>query len=549
MSSQNGRIIPEPLVHIVFVRPNEDDEGNEFSCCETEQCHFSMKGLDQFKNTAFIDPKEWYLEGVAEDGSFFDINQTKRILDSILQFSCSFDNEGTYQVNVKRRNVKSTVNVPGSFTIRVLPAPQNNDNEGTCGNIQSINKQMRNNVPEFFTSRVLPAPLDYDNEGACENARGRESKVVITESATSIFLPDIFQVIPYLKDKYIEELNGSRVKVHGQSRSKLIGEDGANIENINRILNSEIRLDFDDFELQSDSSSTCIVDISKFTAYQRESIIEILSLYMQGIHYRSQASEFDQEREKWKTKATKAYIIKDYSKSKECKHVKENYSKLMDQAHMQASEAIFEFYNKGRTEKEIDLHGQLVADEKQLNNYKTQLLKKNTCESEVDGIINTERDKMDEAIRLLKSRNVCQKVGGRDWLEIIVGAGHHSRDKRQKIRPKVAKFLRYNHVSLKECNKGSLLIMYKEYSGKEPCCANFYCKKCHNTWESFWSWKGKWQKCIRCGRKNIESECYPLKLRSKSTSQQRKNYKGSSRGDHRSGCQKCLETGTNCRFL
>lgn len=194
-----------------------------------------------------------------------------------------------------------------------------------------------------------------------------------------------------------------------------------------------------------------------------------------------------------------AYETKYFQYSKECRIIKEKYSKLIDDANFEASETIFRFFDIGRRPvREIDLHGQLVVEENRLDQERQKLLRTKS-ESDVNEIIEEWREKSDEAIRHL--RRAIENKADRDWFEIIVGAGHHSRNNKQKIRPKVEKLLHNKGISFTECNKGSLLITFKEYDGDEPCFGSFYCKKSERSWESAYTWKGYWQNCNHCNSK------------------------------------------------
>lgn len=383
---------------------------------------------------------------------------------------------------------------------------------------------------------------------------------------------DITHVIPFSEDSYIDKgvnFPSFSLKIMGIPISKLTGDGGAVVNNINRVLNSEYRLYFRHFQLDKHSSQSAArgsspryadvdVDISQFRgdAEECEQIYQLLALYIKGMHYRNEATKFNRKREEWKAKAVQESEAGNGQKSSECKSIKKQYSKLMDDAHKNASNALFEFFNKRRPSilREIDLHGQLVADEDKLEEYRKQLLGKYS-EGEANAKVVKARYKMDEALRHLEKADV-ERSRGRDWLEIIVGAGEHSEDKRQRIRPKVETFLRSreNPILFKECNKGSLLINYKVYNGEQPCYGSFFCKRrnCGKTWNSPLCWRGYWQLCFKCDQGSVRSECYPMKLiaHSELTSRKYRNFASQfTSKDHRRLCQKCIESRTYCKYL
>jgi hypothetical protein len=154
--------------------------------------------------------------------------------------------------------------------------------------------------------------------------------------------------------------------------------------------------------------------------------------------------------------------------------------------------------------------------QKNLKVLEKDLVKRSERRKEVNEIIKTCRAEGDEAIWKLKVKldNFdLQKAikNSTPWLEIIVGAGRHSRIKNeQNIRPKVEKLLKERNLQFTAVNKGSLVVTFQTYSGPEPCFGEYYCKKCDRCWKSSKSYVGKYQKCARC-----EVNCWPVKQREK----------------------------------
>ena len=136
------------------------------------------------------------------------------------------------------------------------------------------------------------------------------------------------------------------------------------------------------------------------------------------------------------------------------------------------------------------------------------------------------------------------------WFEIIVGSGHHSRDRRQRIRPTVEKYLGEREKSFHEVNKGALVITFKEYDGEQPCFGDYYCSKCDNGWSSHLSWVGYGQDCNLC-----EQKCSPLKQRPRPAQHNNPLLRESSGNpsNHEERCEKCKESkkeyGVSCSKL
>jgi hypothetical protein len=201
-----------------------------------------------------------------------------------------------------------------------------------------------------------------------------------------------------------------------------------------------------------------------------------------------------------------------------CKGIKTKYADLMQDYNKKACEEIFAFFNEELGLNHIDLHGLLVVDEETLANEKEELLLEGKSEKEAINIINKRRDQRDEAIKKLKERIVefeekmdkAQREK-KTWLEVIVGAGHHS-DGRPKIKPKVEKYLKEKYGSkVSFVNEGSLVVTFEEYPNRRRCFGHYYCKRCKNDWKSGNSHQNKWQGCLKCYDKNKYIEkCFPV---------------------------------------
>ena len=167
----------------------------------------------------------------------------------------------------------------------------------------------------------------------------------------------------------------------------------------------------------------------------------------------------------------------------------------------------------------------------------------------VGDIITRCRLESDEAIRKLEEKldkfNLKKAIkNNTPWLEIIVGAGRHSKNNEQNIRPKVEKLLKERNHKFAAVNKGSLVVTFKPYSGPEPCFGEYFCEKCDRCWKSGKSYAGKYQKCGCC-----KAICWPVKQQEK---EKVKNYrrdghvKRKPKPHQSSLCQKCDELRRPC---
>ena len=351
---------------------------------------------------------------------------------------------------------------------------------------------------------------------------------------------------------------GSVLRLKGCRAGYAIGPDHTRLNNINRALGFEAITDSDIEDLSSDRcrEEKCALDIDLHRLRNEDEVCKVENLLdslLEARHYRRLAGEVNKERVHWKEKATSAYDSKMRHEAKMCSGTKKEFGARMNEYNLRACDAIFAFYNENRSQSEIDLHELYVSDEDELKDLKRQMGERRASE-EIARI----RDDRDEAIRKLQGRlNTFDHdkaiSDGTPWLEIIVGAGKHSHDNRQKIRPRVEKFLRNQDLPVHQLlRKGSLLITFREYTGQQPCFGHFYCERCDNSWRSRSSWVGKYQCCNKCFEEsNLKEKCYPMMLqkRKQSSTTKATPQKSSYMPKHREIqelCERCCELGRCC---
>ena len=355
---------------------------------------------------------------------------------------------------------------------------------------------------------------------------------------------------------------GSVLRLKGCRAGYVIGPDHTRLNNINRALGFEAITDSDIEDLSSDRcrEEKCALDIDLHRLRNEDEVCKVENLLdslLEARHYRRLAGEVNKERVHWKEKATSAYDSKMRHEAKMCSGTKKEFGARMNESNRRACDAIFAFYNDNRSQSEIDLHELYVSDEdelKVLKRQKVRQMEERRASEEIARI----RDDRDEAIRKLQERlNTFDHDkainDGTPWLEIIVGAGKHSRDNRQKIRPRVENFLRNQDLPAYQLlRKGSLLITFQEYTGQKPCFGHFYCERCDHSWRSMFSWVGKYQCCYRCFEKsNLKEKCYPMMLqkRKQSSTTKATPQKSSYMPKHREIqelCERCCELGRCC---
>ncbi len=298
------------------------------------------------------------------------------------------------------------------------------------------------------------------------------------------------------------------------SKGDIIGEDKCNLRKIARLCS----INEHNLHVQAVGSDVHLIFPQLCNDGKVEKFQKILLHLLRAIYYRKKASETNTERIKWKEKAIETYAALEREDASSCKGIKTKYADLMQEYNKKACEEIFAFFNEELGLNHIDLHGLLVVDEETLAKEKEELLLEGKSKEEAINTINKRRDQRDEAIKKLKERIVefeekmdkAQREK-KTWLEVIVGAGHHS-DGRPKIKPKVKKYLeeKYgNKVSF--VNEGSLVVTFEEYSNCRRCFGHYYCQRCKNDWKSGNSHKSKWQGCLKCydNSKYIE-KCFPV---------------------------------------
>ena len=296
--------------------------------------------------------------------------------------------------------------------------------------------------------------------------------------------------------------------------SDIIGEDKCNLRRIAQLCSIKEH----DLCVETIDSNVRLIFPQLCSDGKVEKCRKILLHLLRSIYYRRKASETNEERIKWKQKAIETYAANKWNDASFCKGIKTKYADLMQDYNKKACEEIFAFFNEELGLYHIDLHGLLVVDEETLAKEKEELLLEGKSEEEAINIINKRRDQRDEAIKKLKERIVefeekmdkAQREK-KTWLEVIVGAGHHS-DGRPKIKPKVEKYLKEKYGSkVSFVNEGSLVVTFEEYPNRRRCFGHYYCKRCKNDWKSGNSYQNKWQGCLKCYDKNKYIEkCFPV---------------------------------------
>ncbi len=341
-----------------------------------------------------------------------------------------------------------------------------------------------------------------------------------------IFIPlsvgdDDGKFLPYNEDN-CEVLHGSsRLLCKNIKRNELLGSGFAHINNIARVL--KLRNPLDVNEIQAEDIVT--IDLSNVRSKRRHVCKEVVQHLLRGLYYRRKAAEADAVRVEWKNRiAILGKLLGTSPSVRVCKIFRDHFSHLMNRYNREACDELFTFFNFRRDVSKVDLHGLYVADEKKLELLRVDLsqglandkdlLRRVQRSKKVDEIIQKFRSDGDEAIRkldeTLESFDLEKAIkNNTPWLEIVVGAGHHSRIKnKQSIRPKVEKRLKERNLKFAPVNKGSLVVTFLTYSGPEPCFGEYYCEKCDYRWKNSQSYVDEYQKCVQC-----QGSCWPIKQR------------------------------------
>ena len=129
----------------------------------------------------------------------------------------------------------------------------------------------------------------------------------------------------------------------------------------------------------------------------------ILLYLLRAVYYLEKAFAMNRARRIWKQRGMERYERHIPHLPTFCKRVKEKYAELMVKYHENACENFFQFFNKGRSQNTIDLHGLLVVNEEDLQEYREQL-DENVAEGnlnmeEANEKIEKRREESNEAIR------------------------------------------------------------------------------------------------------------------------------------------------------
>jgi hypothetical protein len=358
-------------IRIVSHEPSPINE--EIVSYPTEQRLVIVEGVDEFGNKVILDPEMWYLEITGET-----LQMPKTILDAIpdnatntLTFRYVFNEKAKYTVNIKPKNASQSHVIVPSFMVEVASAPLDTakcqvrvcqeqpifTGEFRPLQIQLVLYDCTSGNYEFKDLDITYLTVEV-NDVVCHHTfrRGnglnevyltlrqiqdggeKEIKVMYKDEPLGDQLYVVVDgVIPYDEHDYLElEEYCNEIRCEGVPINILYGADHANVNNINRVLleNKNLPSDFDICDtIIKEPNYVVLFDLNEFPDDAAEKVFQLLSLLVEGAHhYRTQAKAFDDERKTWKTKATKAFHDNNHEVAGECKAIKEEYGRLMDES-------------------------------------------------------------------------------------------------------------------------------------------------------------------------------------------------------------------------
>lgn len=192
-----------------------------------------------------------------------------------------------------------------------------------------------------------------------------------------------------------------KILCKGVEPNEVIGKDHCHLNNLKRVceLDEDPKVDKSSSFGNHTTIEIPLHEVSGRVLDLRNVLLHLL----RAMSYRKRAFELDKAREKWKRQASEAY---ENGMNEDRPHfysvIKEKYAKLMKRYHDEACEEFFQFFNSGRGQSEVDLHGLLVVDENKLHEFRQQLLsKRSMSQADMERKIQQERDHGNEAIRYL----------------------------------------------------------------------------------------------------------------------------------------------------
>ena len=341
---------------------------------------------------------------------------------------------------------------------------------------------------------------------------------------------DFLQELSCCKYKQITDDEHYHVRLEGVTKGYTIGPEHVYTKNIRRVAELDIE---DDWIEEYDTHTTVSIPGEEDEATVKK-VVSMYLLAMQSRYLRKKASYHNKLRSYFGKEASAAFECKNFYEAGLCSKFNKAHAALMEKSNSLACKTIFAFYNSGRPQNVIDLH-ELRAG----TGAKETAQKKESTNAGK----NKSANRIGEAVEKLKERlpSIDKTF---DWLEIIVGAGHHSHDQKQMVRPAVESFLKSTGLEYHTLNKGALLVKINTYTGPEPYFANYYCKKCDYGWSSANSWRGYRQTCYKCCR----TKCHQLKEKERDPCDEYEYvFKGSSHNQEL--CEKCIQLGYSCEEL
>ncbi|XP_057303647.1 uncharacterized protein LOC130641034 [Hydractinia symbiolongicarpus] len=336
--------------------------------------------------------------------------------------------------------------------------------------------------------------------------------------------------------------NPLSLRVRDCTIGSLIGSSHTCVKYIERVIDMKIE---DHYFTTDDVKKEVVITLpEECTLSKAKKIKEMYTNLLKARFYRQKARFYNDRRTHYLETALNIELeCGKYSDDERCcNRIKFAYGDKSNECNELAAKNFFMFCNEGREIGQIDLHYLLTGDESEKARKKR--LERNRKYKKYFTAWKGQGEAESRLRERLMTLQKMSETARPNTLEIIVGAGNNSEGRQQKLRPVIEKYLKSRGKSFIAVNKGSLLIVIKQYDGPQPCSAFYYCVKCNRSWNSEISWVDSYQLCYKC-----ESKCHSFKHQRKSdTPHTRRNNEYDLYRKHTEVCGKCLNLGRDCRI-
>ena len=251
----------------------------------------------------------------------------------------------------------------------------------------------------------------------------------------------------------MEEDGRHVIKCCGNNKQYLTDPEGTHIRNIFRVTGINVQVMGESY----DTEDITYLRLPNCSIDKAEEVFKLIQIFLRGKFYRKLASFYNDRRAHYAKEASNASCARIISI---INVIKVGYIEKMNLCHLIAKEHLFYFCNAKRDISEIDLHYMKASlgDEKRRRRLQKEIKDGRVFSEEYGEAETCVKERLQEIEKL--PRNERPKA-----LQIIVGAGNHSINNKQIVKPVVEQLLDKRKIEFIPVNKGSILVPIRPFNG------------------------------------------------------------------------------------